>query len=427
LHVKGQKRAGEKRDEMAVNIAQEMSTVVEAASRLGLTTNGLKRLMREHKTLRPSAAVDHRGSLLSTEDNIRAIENKFPQLQHGRPQSKCLNPRQLEKALQAASKGELIDGHQPWDSPDGDVVLCFLCGFQKARLASRRRSYSHLLDEHIAELGNDVYGNSKLAAKRYQDIIESRHGFRPPVTSLNEREDGLRWAQANPDKVKEQLDRSNKRCKERRHNDPVYRRELNVQFFARRQEKLLARLTEAEKAAMISCKLCEREGHPEYRFRTLRQHTSFHGWSLRMYRKEFSGASTYMPEVKRDAVARFEKAQLEGIRLALRSIKPKTRGRPKGKTGEGTGARMPMIAYCQVTGMSDYQISTYWEDVTDHAAAKTTINSFIDDHAADIALWRSIMSGLPEPERETMSGLSESQRTVVKTMAATTRHKQRAK
>jgi len=109
--------------------------------------------------------------------------------------------------------------------------------------------------------------------------------------------------------------------------------------------------------------------------------------------------------------------------LWRKAATPKKRGRPKGKKEQGRDARINVIAYCLVTGMSNYQIATYWQSVTGQRAAKTTIDSFVADHAIEIEERKSLLSGLRDPERDATSGLPESQRKVVKEMAGARRKK----
>jgi len=166
-------------------------------------------------------------------------------------------------------------GRLPWDSADGRRITCLICGIQLANLRN------HLIDVHF-------FPSGKLHVA-YADYCEDRGWGRAPVTSLHQRELGAERRQNHPEEVKAHNQKGSNRQSQRLKDDPQYARRLYAQRLARRQ----AELTVEQKEKMIPCPLCAREGHPEYRYWTLRGHTvGFHRVSLQVFQRDFPDAPT---------------------------------------------------------------------------------------------------------------------------------------
>lgn len=190
--------------------------------------------------------------------------------------------------------GKLVAiGRRPWDSDDGHRIICLICGIQMANLAGRGTKHrNHLEGAHF------------LTVPMYENYCEESGWGKPPVTSLYARNRGAHRRRDHPEEVKAHNQQSSKRQLTRLREDRRYARSYYAKCLARRQAKLLANLTETQKADMIPCPLCQRDGHPEYRFQTLRNHVlAFHDIALKALTREFPGASTMTPKLKVSSAA----------------------------------------------------------------------------------------------------------------------------
>jgi len=199
-----------------------------------------------------------------------------------------------------AKNGKLVAiGRQPWDSPNGRRVICLLCGIQLANLAARGLAhYIHLLHDH------------NLDVREYQEFCESKSWGRPPVVSLHARECGAKRRKDKPEEVKAYNRKGSKRQQNRLREDRQYRKKILAQRLARKQTKLKTKLTEAEWAALIPCPLCQREGHPEYRWASLMAHVpTAHEASFKTFRRTYPDAPIMASERKKQNRADLEAAR----------------------------------------------------------------------------------------------------------------------
>lgn len=192
-----------------------------------------------------------------------------------------LSPEELKQLRRHLIKENLShdppssDGRRAWDSADGRKITCLLCGRQLSNLGDRGTAApNHLLDEH------------EMTTREYSAHCQQQGWGDAPAASLNTRELRAKWRDAHREEIKtlNQKGRSKRNEYRKKHRD----QEAAAQF-ARKQRKLLPKLTPEQNAAWVPCPLCERDGHPEYRFQNLYSShvTRFHKMSWKQFKKEF--------------------------------------------------------------------------------------------------------------------------------------------
>lgn len=215
--------------------------------------------------------------------------------------SRCLTKDELDELRNACARAALTPEFGlrrkpgPWDSADGKKITCLLCGVQLGNLGS------HLINKHLELL---AALDGKVGAAYKQHTFDQGWG-RAPINSLNARE-------ASRKRTAEYQERHAHKSRRAATNnvveipkstewyrDQIQNRDRDRVLRMQRLAKQQAKIPEATKETMISCRLCERDGHPGYRFNTVRGHTqTIHGIPLSKYKRMFPDAATATTRVQ---------------------------------------------------------------------------------------------------------------------------------
>lgn len=164
------------------------------------------------------------------------------------------------------------------------VRACRICGLCRAQLGSIRKDrQDHLQTEH------------QLSAHQYHDFCQAQGWGRPATISPHM----LRIREERRDRNRPRIQQQNRAAEERRKAKRRREPDYHKGYYAQRLKVRQSKLSEAQRAVMIPCPLCERQGHPEYRFLTLQNHVPyFHEMPWGQFRRQFPDATTIVPERK---------------------------------------------------------------------------------------------------------------------------------